>query len=465
MLTGFIVPLSSALHLVPSISLQSSRLPIVLRSSAPLLSASEEEISWQEELEKVLSPGTGQADREVLLKDLLARGPEIAKEISDKASSGDLADLVPDDSQSGQILQGMTSVQRQVVEDILPQAAAEAQSLLDPSKLQEAVQRAAIDAQEAQSTAPIAASAVASLLQDPARVFNLVQQETRNAFSRTPEGLETPSFTVISSGQQYEVRAYPSYGVAVTSIGSADAAADAIATARGFNSLATFFFGANADTEVMDMTAPLRVDVSPTGAEMALPLPAKYSAATSPVAQDGKVTLRQTMAETIAVREFTGFATGGEIKRQLSSLLDQLQRDAVSIRDGDTYAVLQYNPPYTLPWLRRNEIAVPIAVAVAASDDVAAADAAAEAAAVAAAVADFAAEAAASDSGIDVEPPSDVDDNEFVAEASEPSDDVEPPSDVDEESPAEMEAEVEMEADTSSMAGDGDEEDDLAPSD
>ena len=39
------------------------------------------------------------------------------------------------------------------------------------------------------------------LPQDPARAFNLVQQEARNTVTRTPEGLETPAYRVARQGE------------------------------------------------------------------------------------------------------------------------------------------------------------------------------------------------------------------------------------------------------------------------
>ena len=338
-----LLPLAAGYHL----SLPLSVARTVRRTAAPSLC--EDEMSWQEELERVLSPGTAQSDREVLLKDLLGRGPEIAQQVTEAVSSGSFASLLPEDGQSSELMDDLATVQRQITEDILP--------ALEPARLQEAVQRAATEgpglAQEAASTAP---AAVASLLQDPARALNLVQQEARNVVSRTPEGLETPSYQLVSLGNGYETREYTSYGVAVTPIA---VAWDLAAITVGFNQLVAYILGSNQRSEGMEMTTPLRVDVLPSGeCEMAFPLPSKYSALTAPAPSDARVSLRQTEKQAVAVCEFTGYATEGEVQRQLSTLLDRLRRDAVDIPDPDAYAVLQYNPPFTLPWLRRNELIV-----------------------------------------------------------------------------------------------------------
>lgn len=64
----------------------------------------------------------------------------------------------------------------------------------------------------------------------------------------------------------------------------------------------------------------------------------------------------------------TGFATDGEVTRQLDALLWALQLEASRSASpwcaqdpvGRSYRLMQYNPPYTLPWQRTNAIAVQV---------------------------------------------------------------------------------------------------------
>jgi hypothetical protein len=66
----------------------------------------------------------------------------------------------------------------------------------------------------------------------------------------------------------------------------------------------------------------------------------------------------------LAVRKFTGFVTDGEVARQKDVLLLALEMDGVELDVAHgaivPHVVFQYNPPYTLPMVRRNEIAVPV---------------------------------------------------------------------------------------------------------
>ena len=98
-----LLPLAAGYHL----SLPLSVARTVRRAAAPSLC--DDEMSWQEELERVLSPGTAQSDREVLLKDLLGRGPEIAQQVTEAVSSGSFASLLPENGQSSELMDDLAT--------------------------------------------------------------------------------------------------------------------------------------------------------------------------------------------------------------------------------------------------------------------------------------------------------------------------------------------------------------------
>jgi hypothetical protein len=139
------------------------------------------------------------------------------------------------------------------------------------------------------------------------------------------------------------------------------------------------------------------------------------------------------------------------VRRQLATLQQAVggtspPGPAYRSASAGAYSLLQYNPPYTLPWLRRNEIAIALeADEPAAVDEPAAAD---EPAAVADAAVEGAAvvgEAVASSNDASEESaPSDVDGEELVGLAGEAAaaeegggaegdDDAEPPAEPSEE--------------------------------
>jgi hypothetical protein len=75
--------------------------------------------------------------------------------------------------------------------------------------------------------------------------------------------------------------------------------------------------------------------------------------------KSNNVILKDIPAELIAVKEFSGICTEGEISKQRALLEDLLLSDGI-LYDNLSFRVLQYNPPYTLPWLRRNEVSLKI---------------------------------------------------------------------------------------------------------
>ena len=78
-----------------------------------------------------------------------------------------------------------------------------------------------------------------------------------------------------------------------------------------------------------------------------------------PTPEDERVELRAVPAFTAAVIRFSGWATDGKSERKREELMEQLQLRGLAVI-GDP-VLNQYNPPWTLPFLRRNEVMVPVA--------------------------------------------------------------------------------------------------------
>lgn len=180
-------------------------------------------------------------------------------------------------------------------------------------------------------------------------------KEARNVFLEKPEGLQEPSFSVVESCDLYDIRDYESYKVASTQMEEGE---DLASTGTAFNSLAAYLFGLNDESKTMAMTTPVTTTSSN---EMRFFL--AESSTPQPQA-DSSVEIIDVPSALLAVREFTGFVTEGEIARQKDVLLQALEMDGVELDVAHgavvPHIIFQYNPPYTLPIVRRNEIAVPV---------------------------------------------------------------------------------------------------------
>lgn len=182
-------------------------------------------------------------------------------------------------------------------------------------------------------------------------------QEARNVFLETPEGLEEPPYTVVESCDLYEIRDYEAYQVASTAMTQGE---DIFTAGTAFNTLVSYLFGENQESKAMPMTTP--VTTTNLGemrfylAEPKVPLPNEAA----------NVEVLEVPAARLAVRKFTGFCTDGEIARQKDTMLQALEMDGIELDVAHgavvPHVVFQYNPPYTLPIVRRNEIAIPVSM-------------------------------------------------------------------------------------------------------
>ena len=166
------------------------------------------------------------------------------------------------------------------------------------------------------------------------------------------QAIEEPAYTVERAweAEQIEIRSYASRVMAVTTMqGDED---------NGFRVLAGYIFGGNAEEQKIAMTAPVQQSMEGER-EMAFMMPAEYALEDLPTPEDQRVLFREAPAYTAAVIQFSGWASPEQADDNWQQLRRFLIAEGIDITGEPT--LNQYNPPWTLPFMRRNEIIVPIA--------------------------------------------------------------------------------------------------------
>ena len=88
-------------------------------------------------------------------------------------------------------------------------------------------------------------------------------------------------------------------------------------------------------------------------------MPAEYSMAALPKPKNPAVSLREVPGKFQAVLVFSGFTSESRVQEKTDELLAWLKTKQIA--PIATPQLARYNPPWTLPFLRRNEILVEIA--------------------------------------------------------------------------------------------------------
>jgi hypothetical protein len=88
-------------------------------------------------------------------------------------------------------------------------------------------------------------------------------------------------------------------------------------------------------------------------------LPASFDIETAPEPTDPEVRLVELPSETLAVRRFSWWTTDRRVERQTARLRSDLDGTA-EFRPAGEPTLLRYDPPWTPPFLRTNEVAVAV---------------------------------------------------------------------------------------------------------
>ncbi len=197
--------------------------------------------------------------------------------------------------------------------------------------------------------------------------------------------VEQPAYDVESADGVIEIRRYAPMIVAEVDVsGEREAAINA-----GFRTVAAYIFGANvprraagtvgpadaggekiamtapvlqqgtAESEKIAMTAPVLQQGDGLTWTVRFVMPARYTLDTLPRPTDPSVRLREIPGKRYAAIRFTGLNTPETLAARTDELSAAIRARGLVPASAPLYAF--YNPPWTLPFLRRNEVMLEVA--------------------------------------------------------------------------------------------------------
>lgn len=164
-------------------------------------------------------------------------------------------------------------------------------------------------------------------------------------------GYESPEYKVIRKSGPFEIRDYPALTLASTPMQSAQAPAD-----DSFMRLFRYISGANQRETRIAMTTPVLIDVTESNRQMSFVMPKKVAEAGTPNAKRDDIKVETRGAGRFAVYRFRGgwdSARTEEARKQLAKWLAAEDLSSISAPQ-----LANYDPPFTPPFLRRNEMMV-----------------------------------------------------------------------------------------------------------
>jgi hypothetical protein len=187
-------------------------------------------------------------------------------------------------------------------------------------------------------------------------------------------GVEEVPYSVLEKDGAFEIRQYDETVVAKTYVrGDYDDMTDV-----AFNRLFEYISGANKSRQEVEMTAPVLVedrgqdiamtapvfieDVSSKAEQsqwsMAFALPAKFTKNNAPDPTNTDVVVEAIRNQKFAALRFSGFMGEDVFSEKAAELKTWLNQTDYQITGAPIMA--GYNPPWTIPAFRRNEILIPI---------------------------------------------------------------------------------------------------------
>jgi hypothetical protein len=180
---------------------------------------------------------------------------------------------------------------------------------------------------------------------------------------------EQSKYEVVSVKNDIEVRDYAP--MIVAEVETAGEREEAIT--KGFSILADYIFGNNRSRSKVAMTTPVTQQPSQKIAmtapvtqktvdgrwQVRFMMPPSYDLASLPQPNNSIIQIKKVAAKRFVVIRFSGIASENVLREKLKKLEDHIREEKIATMSDPTYAF--FNPPWTLPPMRRTEIMIEIA--------------------------------------------------------------------------------------------------------
>jgi hypothetical protein len=192
-------------------------------------------------------------------------------------------------------------------------------------------------------------------------------------FSNTAMASEEPKYTLLEKDQAFELRAYTPKIIAEVIVDGDMREA----SSKGFRLIADFIFGNNTaqsgKSEKISMTAPVSMELRAEKISMTVPvgvqqasdgwkvyfvMPSQYALETLPKPNNPLVGIKQIPSQKFAVVRFSGLVDEEKMANKVVELTHWIEIKKLKMIGGPELA--RYNPPWTLPFLRRNEVMIAV---------------------------------------------------------------------------------------------------------
>ena len=169
------------------------------------------------------------------------------------------------------------------------------------------------------------------------------------------ENYEEPAYEILQKYSGFEVRKYVDTIQARVSTDGMNYGE----SARPFRRIADYIFGGNERQQSIAMTAPVHMWQSGEESLMAFTMPSEHKMKDLPKPNDSGVELLHVEGEVVAVLKFSGLSRPGKSLRLQNRLRKLVEAEGLATSGNAKLAVYD-NPMSTLPFLRRNEIHIPL---------------------------------------------------------------------------------------------------------